>query len=121
MVALVSAEGEGKRLEDRKSPPPSLPSFPSPAAAVTLNSGFRFFHSKREDFSKNEEDDFTIERWPDGRTDDEIASADHKSTRSDESVPPPRCLPALSADACRLSCSCSKPNTVKCKWKEWHM
>ena len=94
-VALVL---EARGVEDRKTPPPSL-------LSVTLNSGFRFFHSKREDLSKREED-FTIERWTDGQTNVEIASADHKSTSSDESVPPPSPACHL-ANACLLSCSCS--------------
>ena len=50
-------EGSGGQEES-----PSLLSLLS----VTLNSGFRFFHSKREDLSKKEED-FTIERWTDQR------------------------------------------------------
>ena len=53
-------EGSGGQ-EDSPSLPPSLS-----LLSVTLNSGFRFFHSKREDLSKREED-FTIGRWTDRR------------------------------------------------------
>ena len=54
------------------------------------------------------------DRAMDGRTDVEIASADHKSTSSDESVPPPALATTACylANACRLSCSCSRSDSV---------